>query len=758
MLMNRRRAIVGWVLSIIMVISLFNVPLGVLDVQAEEGMYSVTFLDENGELVSEVDINIGDSLMNISKPSYSKEGFIHDGYVIDGGDGTVYYKNIESADTLWINTYVPEGDVVFKPHFVKEYTVTFDANGGNIWYFNVESADYNVGENHKIGGWCSKYEAKCDNKAFLGYKTDGDDTLYILSEYQTLKDGEKRLKDYVVTKDVTFVAQWADLCTVTYEPNGGQLYEYKNNGEPVLVSELKKTYVKGEMIANTYPLTGLKRDGYYLVGFLVKGTDKVYEIDAPRASEGAEHINDYVVNGDVTFEAVWEKTYDVIYDVNGGTFQFIGSTYSVYQLTTFYGASVRSFWPTRDGYIFAGWKIADETELNGTVVEDLDSYIIQGDVTFTAQWSEAYTVTYELDGGYYHNGPYTVEDVPMTEKYSAVEQTIQLKGVGQPDRPYKDGYTLVGWIKKGDSTIYEPSRYENGQRVGGYYNLTGDITFTAVWKRDCAILGHSWDKGVVTQEATCTETGEKTFTCEACGETKTEAINAKGHTVVRDSAVAATATSTGLTEGSHCSACGTIITKQETVPRLIDKQEETKQEDVKREENKQQEDKQDNDSESIEGTAESINEEPKLDKTEHKNEWVDGKWYNADGSQTYEGTISWASNSTGWWIEDTAGWYPVSCWQKIDGYWYYFDASGYMASSCWQDGCWLGSSGAWTYEPTGSWKGNSSGWWFEDTSGWYAYGQWLKINGSWYYFDASGYMVTNTRIDGYWIGADGVCQ
>ena len=142
----------------------------------------------------------------------------------------------------------------------------------------------------------------------------------------------------------------------------------------------------------------------------------------------------------------------------------------------------------------------------------------------------------------------------------------------------------------------------------------------------------------------------------------------------------------------------------------------------------------------------------------YSNEWVDGKWYDADGNQSYSGTLEWKCNSAGWWVEDTANWYPVSCWQKIDGYWYYFDASGYMVSSAWQDGCWLGSDGAWTYEATGSWKGNSSGWWFEDTSGWYPYSQWLKINGSWYYFDGSGYMVTSKYIDGYWIGADGICQ
>ena len=121
------------------------------------------------------------------------------------------------------------------------------------------------------------------------------------------------------------------------------------------------------------------------------------------------------------------------------------------------------------------------------------------------------------------------------------------------------------------------------------------------------------------------------------------------------------------------------------------------------------------------------------------NEWRDGYWLSSNGAQDYQYKGSWKGNSTGWWFEDESGWYPYSQWLKINGKWYYFDENGYMASSEWRDGCWLDSDGAWTYKETGSWKGNSSGWWFEDTSGWYPTNQWQKINGVWYWFDGSGY-------------------
>ena len=56
----------------------------------------------------------------------------------------------------------------------------------------------------------------------------------------------------------------------------------------------------------------------------------------------------------------------------------------------------------------------------------------------------------------------------------------------------------------------------------------------------------------------------------------------------------------------------------------------------------------------------------------YSNEWVNGKWYDAYGKQTYKGTMSWKNNAIGWWIEDSEGWYPTAQWQKIDGIWYYF--------------------------------------------------------------------------------------
>lgn len=144
--------------------------------------------------------------------------------------------------------------------------------------------------------------------------------------------------------------------------------------------------------------------------------------------------------------------------------------------------------------------------------------------------------------------------------------------------------------------------------------------------------------------------------------------------------------------------------------------------------------------------------------TKYSNEWVDGRWYSSDGTSDYEGILYWKSNASGWWVEDTAGWYPISQWQKINGEWYYFDSEGYMASEEWREGCWLNKNGAWQYKANGFWGKNNKGWWYEDTSGWYAVSCWQKIDGYWYFFDKDGYMSKNCYIDGWWIDSDGKCR
>ena len=90
--------------------------------------------------------------------------------------------------------------------------------------------------------------------------------------------------------------------------------------------------------------------------------------------------------------------------------------------------------------------------------------------------------------------------------------------------------------------------------------LNATIHFNTV-----CLCNHVWDNAEITTLATCTAYGVKTYTCSVCGETKTETIEKKEHSVVIDKAIASTCTATGLTQGSHCSICGEVIVAQKTV-------------------------------------------------------------------------------------------------------------------------------------------------------------------------------------------------
>ena len=78
---------------------------------------------------------------------------------------------------------------------------------------------------------------------------------------------------------------------------------------------------------------------------------------------------------------------------------------------------------------------------------------------------------------------------------------------------------------------------------------------------------HVWGEGVAEKAATCTENGLVKYTCRICGEVKTEETEKLAHQLEILPAKNATCTEPGLTQGSVCTVCGTVVEAQrETSP------------------------------------------------------------------------------------------------------------------------------------------------------------------------------------------------
>ena len=193
-----------------------------------------------------------------------------------------------------------------------------------------------------------------------------------------------------------------------------------------------------------------------------------------------------------------------------------------------------------------------------------------------------------------------------TEKLEALGHTYGISEVVKPTCD-NDGYTKFTCSVCGDSyskVINATGHKYNDKIVSASCDKSGYTLHTCENCGDTykdnftSPLGHDYTSQTV--KPACETDGEKTFTCTRCGDTYTEVIkakghvykrtvvaagcetdgytlvecmechdsfkedhvSAKGHTIVTDKAVAATCTTAGKTEGSHCSVCGKVIKAQ----------------------------------------------------------------------------------------------------------------------------------------------------------------------------------------------------
>ena len=108
-----------------------------------------------------------------------------------------------------------------------------------------------------------------------------------------------------------------------------------------------------------------------------------------------------------------------------------------------------------------------------------------------------------------------------------------------------------------------PTCTEPGKTEGKHCSVCNEVL---VAQTEIPAKGHSWNEGEITTSPTCENAGVKTYTCTVCNETKTEALDATGHTPVDVAEQPASCTEAGHTAGVKCSVCGATISGIEEIP------------------------------------------------------------------------------------------------------------------------------------------------------------------------------------------------
>ena len=341
----------------------------------------------------------------------------------------------------------------------KTYNITFNANGGVI----SDADNYNEPLIVKTYNSGELPIPTRFNYSFDGWYTEA---------------GAKILTTNFVTATQTLYAHWIGNCDVTFDGNGGMVYD--NDGSMSGVTSVTKSYyvIGGTTYGSTLSSMGATREGYIFKGWYTSGGDKV--TSDTTIEMGMSFI---------TLYAHWDPvTYTITYNGNGNTG---GSTESS---THKYGVSkaltTNGF--TKSGYTFTGWNT--KADGSGTDYEDGKSVKNLTDknnatITLYAQWTKnssepetpkTYIVTYNSNGG---TG--TMESSTYTEGVSKklTKNTFT-----------KTGYTFSGWNTKEDGS---GTSYKDEESV----TISEKSTLYAQWKANTYIVKYDANEGTGTMSS-----------------------------------------------------------------------------------------------------------------------------------------------------------------------------------------------------------------------------------------------------------------
>ena len=333
-------------------------------------------------------------------------------------------------------------------------------------------------------------------------------------------------------------------------------YQYNANGNSAVTIPI--TPAKLHNADDSYTETATAGAGdiiNYVNG--VWGGEEPVELTVTFEANGSE---EYPVKGTMAAQTVLEKTDTAL---NANTF-------------------------TREGYNFLNWTTAADG--TGESYADGATVNLTEDTTLYAQWEDNHSLTKVInkkdatctEDGYTGDTVCKICDKEITKGEiipakghtevidAAVEATCTKPGktegkhcsvcnevlVAQEETPAK-GHTEVT-----DAAV-EATCTTPGKTEGKHCSVCSEIL---VAQTEIPAKGHSWNDGEITTAPTCENAGVKTLTCTVCNETRTEAIDATGHTPEEVGEKPATCTEAGHTAGTKCSVCGAKISGMEEIP------------------------------------------------------------------------------------------------------------------------------------------------------------------------------------------------
>ncbi len=393
--------------------------------------YTVTFDPQSGS-VSPTSLSVTYASTYGTLPTPTRTGYTFGGwYTSTGGAGT----KIDSTTTVAITA----AKTLYAKWTANTYTVIYDSNGASGGTTATSSHAYGTAKALSSNGFTKT------GYTFAGWATDASGPV-VYSNAQSVSN-----LTTINGASITLFAVWTiNQYTIIFDANGG-----------IGGSNGLMTY--GDVLtAPTVTKTG----------YTFSGWSAVIPATVPAAN--------------TTYVALWDNTYSITFDANGGS----GGTIEYKNE----GDTLTAPTVTKTGYTFSGWSPV------------LPATMPAANSTYTAQWTvNTYTVTYNGNG-------YTGGSTASSSHTYNTAKALTTNGFT------RTGYTFAGWATSTSGSVV----YSNSQSVSNLTSTNGaTVTLYAKWTANTYTVAYNGNGYTGGSTASSTHTYDTAKALTANGFTKT---------------------------------------------------------------------------------------------------------------------------------------------------------------------------------------------------------------------------------------------